>query len=369
LRIAISLLNYRPGQIGGAETYLKELLAHLSTVKAEEDEIFLLGHQDNARQLRDFGLNLVVLPARDMRVVFARCMEAFTPLRARFVERELSRIEPDVVLFPQQSIFPKRVNCACVLIVHDLQHLYYPRRFSFFDRCFRASIYPFSMRRAERIIAVSEWTRRTIIERCDVAPEKVVAVQTGFSPAAVNSPQTPIAVEEPYLYYPAATYSHKGHKTLLDTYARLRRRGDFPFRLKLSGQQTSNWKKLQKQASALGIGDDVVHLGFLPSHEVVDVYQRASAVVFPSEFEGFGIPVLEAVRLGKKIVCSRLDVFDEIGVPRQFQIDFSDPDQLLAALQLPGPTVLLKEPMTWEQSDRQILSALRETARLGRTKP
>src|SRR5438477_306851 len=76
------------------------------------------------------------------------------------------------------------------------------------------------------------------------------------------------------------------------------------------------------------------------------------------------LPVLEAAGWGKKIVTSRLEVFSEIGVPARFQIDFSDPDQLLAALRLPGPTVLEKRPHGWEECARATLRELRRAAQM-----
>lgn len=364
MKVAISLLNYRPGRIGGAETYVKGLLGHLPAVREEGDEFIVLGHQGNADQLPTSGVGRVIVARSDLQIVLTRCIEAFTPLHSGFVEKCLASIRPDVVLFPQQSMFPKRLSCPSVLVVHDLQHLFFPRNFSAFDRCFRAAIYPVSMRRADRIVANSQWTRRTIIERCGVCPQKVIAIPIGTSPTRGECKPASANAVEPYLYYPAATYPHKGHQTLFKTIARLRQQCRFPFRLVLSGQKTAYWRKLQELASALGIGEDVVHLGFLNRDELEKVYRQAAAVVFPTEFEGFGIPVLEAVERGKKIICSRLEVFDEIGVPRQFQIDFRDPDQLAAALELPGPTILQKEPLTWDQSARLILSVLRETARL-----
>ena len=226
MRIVVSLLNYRPGMIGGAETYLKGLLEHWPAVKQDDDEIFLVGHQGNANNLQIAGLKPVILDKSDRRVVLARCMEAFTPLRARFAEKALAELRPDVVLFPQQSMFPKRSPYPSVLVVVDIQHLILPQYFSRFDRTFRAAIYPPSLARADKIIAISEWTRRTVIDRCGVAPEKIVAIQPGFTSrpvsAAASWPSPP--VEGPYLFLPAATLRHKGHKTLFPTYAALRRR-------------------------------------------------------------------------------------------------------------------------------------------------
>jgi glycosyltransferase involved in cell wall biosynthesis len=177
-------------------------------------------------------------------------------------------------------------------------------------------------------------------------------------------------VEGPYLYYPAATWPHKAHATLFRAYAALRRGGMLAERLVLTGQRTPLWEKvLRPLAVDLGISQDVVHLGFVPFDEVRRLYAGAAAVLFPTTFEGFGLPVLEAVQAGRKVVTSRLAVFDEIGVPRAAQADFDRPDEVMAALAQTGPTRLLREPETWAQAARRTLEALRSAAMSGTAKP
>ena len=107
----------------------------------------------------------------------------------------------------------------------------------------------------------------------------------------------------------------------------------------------------------------IIHLGYLPYAEVLSLYQDADVIVFPSEFEGFGLPVLEAVQFKKKIICSRIPTFAELGVPEKWQIDFSDPDQFFEALEQPGPTVLTHEPLPWPEAIHQTM----EWSRTGRS--
>jgi alpha-1,3-rhamnosyl/mannosyltransferase len=92
---------------------------------------------------------------------------------------------------------------------------------------------------------------------------------------------------------------------------------------------------------------------------VAQLYHGAEAVVLPSQFEGFGLPVLEAVAFGRRVITSRLAVFDEVGLPAANQIDFTQPDQLLEAMRLPVPTVLTHPPQTWDDCARATLEVLR----------
>jgi len=119
------------------------------------------------------------------------------------------------------------------------------------------------------------------------------------------------------------------------------------------------WKKLIQ-----GIDEDmkeyIIDYGFINYTQVKHLYHGADAIVFPSEFEGFGLPVLEAVQFEKKIICSRLSVFDEIGVPTQYQIDFSDENELYKAILSETPFKLEKQPLSWDDSISRIYNVIKK---------
>ncbi len=359
----MSLLSFRPGKVGGTETYLRQLVARLPEV-AQGERLVLVMDRDVAAGLSSPGWERAVAPASAAAIVAERILEAYAPWRARALERLFERIAADVLFFPQQSIFPLRVGAPAVLTVGDVQHLFFPRNFGLFDRTYRLRAYPRSLARARQVIAVSEFTRRTLVERCGVAPEKVTAVPHGvedLDPASIRPSELVVG---PYLYYPAASYPHKGHATLFHSYAALRRRGTLAAKLVLTGERTIFWRsRLAPLARRLGIDGDIVHLGFVPFAEVRRLYAGADAVVFPTTFEGFGMLVLEAARLGKRVVTSRLEVFDEIGVARQSQIDFANPEALARALAETGTTPLERQPISWSECARRTLELLRRSAR------
>jgi len=363
----MSLLSFRPGQVGGAETYVRQLVSHLPQVAAG-DQLLLIVDRDVAGRLPAPGWECVVFPVGARAVVAQRILEAYTPFRARDLERRLAGLRADVLFFPQQSIFPARVEQPAVVSVGDVQHVVLPENFGLFDRTFRKRVYPRSMHSARHLIAVSQFTRTMLLERCGIAAEKVTAIPHGIDPLDGELPAiAPTGlVQGPYLYYPAATYPHKGHETLLLTYAALRKRGALAERLVFSGLRTRLWyARLVPLARELGIENDLAHLGSVPYDELRRLFLGASAIVFPTTFEGFGIPVLEAAQLRKRVITSRLEVFDEIGVPRRSQIDFSDPQAFLTALRETGPLVLEKPPITWRDCAERTLAVLRRAASPG----
>jgi glycosyltransferase involved in cell wall biosynthesis len=363
MRLAVSLLNFRPSRIGGAETYLRGLVAGLARVKSKSDELILVTHRDNHEAITVDGALRVGIDRSESQITRARLLEAWTPYRARFAERFLASVQPDVVLFPQQSVFPKRVSGRCVLTVVDIQHLLLPQNISWAERLFRRGIYPYSLRRADHVLAISEFTRQTLLDRCRVSPERVTTVPLGYEPPATHDDDSgDVDQYGPYVYYPAATWPHKNHAALFRTVAALHQRGQFPFRVVLSGMKTGHWHGLERLIARLGLTGVVIHEGFVSRQRVGQLYRGAGAVLIPSQFEGLGLPVLEAVAYRKKTIVSRLPVFAELGVPETWQTDFDDPDQLRAALERPGPTRLERPPSTWDDCARATLDVLRRTS-------
>jgi glycosyltransferase involved in cell wall biosynthesis len=357
VRAALSLLAFRPGRVGGAETYVRHLVEWLPRV-SPGDEFILVADRDVAPEVEAPGWRKVVVPFSARQVVVRRVLEAYTPWRATGLERTFAGIEADVLFFPQQSIFPTRVTTPSVVTVVDLQYLFHPENFGPFDRTFRPRVYPRSLRAASHVIAISEFTRGTLVEACGVPSAKVTTVPLGVTQRDISRVE-PYRTGEPYLYYPAASFPHKGPEELFRTMAGMQRRGALRHRLVLTGARTGYWRRLARLARSLGIEDRVEHRGFVSRAEVDALYAGTDAVVFPSRYEGFGLPVIEAAQFGRRIVTSRLPVFDEIGVPAEAQIDFGDPAALEAALARSGPTVLLVRPLTWRETAERTVEVLR----------
>ena len=181
MKIVVSLLNFRPGRIGGTETYLRRLIPYLSTAAEQHELILLIDRRQEAENLFP-GIPRSVVDISPARVLIERGLEAVTQYRCRAAERILERLKPDVVFFPQQSIFPKNVNCPCVLVVHDLYHIHLPQYLSPPQRLFRSRSYAMSIERAERIIAISRVTKETVVKHYGVSPKRISVIPHGVEP-------------------------------------------------------------------------------------------------------------------------------------------------------------------------------------------
>lgn len=365
MRFAISLLALRPGRIGGTESYIRNLLAALPGALGG-DEAVVVAATDAARAIETPGLGRVELDIADGALVARRSAEALTPWRDRAMEKAFADLRPDAVFFPQISIFPKAVAGPAVVMVGDVQHLVQPRNIRVGERVFRRAIYPYSLQAARVVLSMSEVTRGDLVRHAGVDDAKIRVVRPGCPPmrerASVDCPvATNPPVSGPFLYYPAATHPHKAHDELLEAFSYLVM-ARVPLKLVLTGERTRHWRKIETQARRLGLGERVHHLGYVAT-EVVDwLYANAAAVVFPSRFEGFGLPVVEAASFGARVIASRLAVFEENGTEGVHRIDFREPEQLRAALASTKRARIADGAWSWDDAARATVAALRDAA-------
>lgn len=199
-----------------------------------------------------------------------------------------------------------------VLTVHDLQFRTYPQYFSPLKRAYLGVVLPGSARGARMVAVPSEYVRRSVIEAYGIAPERVMVVPHGIAAAERHdiTPADELRVryslgEGPVVVYPAVTHPHKNHRFLLELMRDHWRDPDL--RLVLTGGKGS------AHADVEGCADPRVrHLGRVSAADRNGLVAMAAAMVFPSAYEGFGAPLVEAMTLGAPVVCSDRTCLPEV---------------------------------------------------------
>ena len=297
-RIGVNALYLIPGGVGGTEIYLRSLLAGLAEVD-RHNQYFVFTNQETGADLVPARENFHWQPQR----VRARNR----PARILFEQTRLPlaavRLQLDVLFNPG---FTAPVFCPCpqVTVFHDLQHKRHPEYFRWFDLPFWNLLLYASAHLSARLITVSEATRADVLAHYRLCPEKVVSVLSGvdevfFEIADRRHP-------EPFLLAVSTLHPHKNLDGLLRAFARLRQvRPDI--RLVVCGMHGFFTGPLQQLREELALGDSVDFPGWVPRGELHDLFARAYAFVYPSRFEGFGIPVLEALAAGVPSACSAIE--------------------------------------------------------------
>jgi glycosyltransferase involved in cell wall biosynthesis len=310
LTVGINLLWLVPGVVGGSESYATGLLEHL--VERDDVTMVAFGLPDFVRQYPALATaaHTVVPPLPSGRHVIRRVL-----IENAWLPRHLRAQKADLV-HHLGGIVPPGCRVPSVVTLHDLQYLAYPEYFSAAKRRYLSLMQARSLERAAIVMAVSEFTRGQAIEAFNLDAEKVVVVPP------VMRPLPPVSVARraallrdlglrgEFIVYPAAMYPHKNHAVLLKAFAEVVKTHDVTLVLTGAvgagawGSAHSTKTELAELATRLGIERRLRLPGYVTTEQLSALYGGAAMLAFPSRFEGFGFPVVEAMAAGCPVVVA-----------------------------------------------------------------
>ena len=341
MRIGISLLTLVPGEIGGAETSARGLARGLASAGELDYTAFVPPAAPGAGE----GLPEVLVSeyrqaqsVRERAVAMATAAIRPGPLRRRYAGL-------DLVHYPLTIAVPS-LSLPSVVTVHDLQHLELPHLFSRGERLFRRRMHEGSARRAAAVVVPSQFVRRSVIERLGLSSQQVHAIPHGIDHDRFSPGEGP---REPFLLYPGRPWPHKNHARLYEAFALLRReRPELELVLTGGGHDGP-------------VPEGVRVAGLVSINELVSLYRRAACLVFPSLYEGFGQPPLEAMACGCPVAASNAAAIPEAVGDAAALFDAEDPEDIaavvLAVLESPDRFVAAGQArasrFTWEATARR----------------
>ncbi|MBV9492194.1 MAG: glycosyltransferase family 4 protein [Verrucomicrobia bacterium] len=249
----------------------------------------------------------------------------------QLVARWLARREVDLLYTPFGFINFWHPAVPTVAMVADLLHLDYPWSLDPLQRAWRHTYFRKLRYQAAAVQAISDFTARRLREGYQFPENRIVRV---YPPTpqwlASSSAAEPQA---PYFLYPANFWRHKNHEVLLTAFQLyLRSAGHVPWRLVLTGAEGERGRALRQLATRLGVTHQVDFCGFVGPQEMASLFVHAGALVYPSLHEGFGMPLIEAMRARVPIVCGRVGAVPEIVSSAALYCDVRSPAQLADAL-------------------------------------
>ncbi len=323
MRIGVNALYLIPGCLGGTEIYLRSLLAALGEIDSR-NRYFVFTNRETGSDLVPSLPNFEIRPqavravSRPARIFWEQTMLPFQALRLRL----------DVMLNPG---FTAPLFCPCpqVTVFHDLQHKRHPEYFRWFDLPFWKFFLFWSAQVSKLVLAISDSTAADLRRFYRLPDSKLRVVPLGVDPVffEIGKRRRP----DPFLLSASTLHPHKNLDGLLRGFAGFRE--VYPeFRLIACGIHGFFTGPLVALRKSLGLEDSVEFPGWIPRQDLYDLYQRAWAFIYPSKFEGFGLPVLEASAAGVPTACSRIEPLAGIAGEAALLFDPLDPEAITGAL-------------------------------------
>ena len=320
--IDISVLNINQA---GSATYLSNLLNGLKEIIPDgELKLFSINHHRDMSIQKTFKTRAETI-YRD--IIWSHFVLPLKTLRAKI----------DVLHIPA-NIMPLFSPCPTVLTILDTTVLQTPQYFTFWHRYYSRVFFPLSARKAKNIITISENSKRDIVKQLRISPEKVIVTYLAASKDfKIVSNQEIERVKKTYnlnafILTVGSLEPRKNIPRLLNAYSYLQKNG-FPYSLVHVGPQGWLFDEIYKEVDRLGLRERVRFLGLVPTHDLVALYNAASLFIYPSLYEGFGLPVLEAMACGCPIITSNISSLPEVVGDAGIMVDPHDVAQITHAIE------------------------------------
>jgi glycosyltransferase involved in cell wall biosynthesis len=341
MRIAIDARKLHDFGIG---TYIRNVLRGLARLDSQTEYV-LLCRPGDADIAADLGPNFrtVIETARPYSVG-----EQFKIPLSLVRERAHLLHEPHYVL-------PPATRCRAVVTIHDCIHLMFPQYLpgSLAHFYARASMWS-AVKKADRVMTVSEASKRDILRFFDIPPEKVAVIHNAIDERFLAEPDEErmerikqrYQLDHPFLLYVGNIKPHKNLERLVEGFAKARHKGLGDVRLVIVGDQHSKYPPLRQAVHRHRLDKDVRFLGFQPYDMLAVFYRLARAFVFPSLYEGFGLPPLEAMACGTPVVTSNVSSLPEVAGDAAVLVDPYDTDSIADGITRAVTDDRLREELT-----------------------
>ena len=323
----ISLLTLFPGLVGGTETYVRGLVGAFREGIGPDRATLLVSIRNEGSLSSLDGGPVSSETIRVYRPGKSTLTRATAMTRALALPNRLTAHVPaelDLMHYPVTVPIPRAGSLPTVVTLADVQHHDLASLFSVAERAFRRRAYDDAARNATRIITISEFSAGRIIELLDVPPEQVTAIHHGIDHELFNPKGPPSAISglpERYVYYPANPWPHKNHQRLLEAFSLV---DDPELHLVLTGHGHVPLPGDSEKR--------ILRLGQVPKHDLPGLYRQAVGLVFPSLYEGFGFPPVEAMACGCPVAASGIGAIAEVCGDAALLFDPTDPEAIAEAI-------------------------------------
>jgi glycosyltransferase involved in cell wall biosynthesis len=306
MKIGINIFDLKPDANGGMAVYIKSVISFFPKL-SPDDIFFLVGKKEVLKKINLNGFEKIEISG-----VTDRCF-----LSAKLKEIIRSN-QIDVWFSPLLVLDPPFCPVPSATTIPDMQHEYLPEFFDAETLNWRKKSYQFSANNADLIFTLSQNSRNDIVRFLDINPNKVKNIFIDSSPNFklskskdyVKKVKIKYHLPEKFLFFPANTWPHKNHLRLLKAFNLIKNQTDV--NLVFSGFSHQSFKEILQFIRKNHLKKRVQFLGYVEEGDLFAIYISSMGLIFPSLFEGFGMPVIEAFRAKTPVLCSDLESLHEV---------------------------------------------------------
>ena len=323
-----TLLSTAPNYRGaGIHQYSKALLAHLPQQAPDFD-------------FQAFVMDRAYAPPAGVRALCPRRLPASPPARILWEQTRVARASRMLhLLHGFAYALPLASRTPAVVTVHDLTFIRFPQAFPRSKQRYLAGMTAKSCQRAQAVIADSQATANDLQCLLSVPAQKIHVIYTGVDeryhplpPAQVQTRRQQEGWPQRFMLMVGTLEPRKNHLGLIEAYARYRARARHPLPLLIGGGKGWHFDQIFQRVQALNLEKHIHFLGFVPWETLPWLYNAATLFVYPSLYEGFGLPVAEAMRCGTPVITSNLSSLPEVAGDAGLTVDPRDAEALAAAM-------------------------------------
>ena len=328
MRIAVNTIFLQKDHLEGYGYFVQEIFSRLAKKYPEHEFIFIFDRPFDPQFIFSSNIKPVIIsPKARQALSFKYWYDVKLPLILR-------SIKPDVIIQPY-GFCSLTTNIPQLLVVHDLAFKYYPKLIAkhhlYYYRAFTKNF----LNKANKIATVSEFSKKDIVSKYQILPEKINVVFSAakniFQPIDISSQQNAkekYSDGKEYFLFVGGIHPRKNLITLLKAFSLFKKWQRSNMKLLVAGRLAWQYDSVLEKLKTYKYRDDVVLLNYLPEEELVNITASAYAMVFPSLFEGFGVPVIEAMQCGIPVITSKTSSLPEIGGGAALYADPIDADAI-----------------------------------------
>jgi glycosyltransferase involved in cell wall biosynthesis len=374
LKIAINTRFLLPGQLEGFGWYTHEIVRRMVLAHPEDEFLFLFDRPFDPQYVYAKNVTPIVLsPRARFAPLFLAWFEWAVPMALKKHGAE--------AFFSPDSMCSLSTKLPTVMTCHDLVPLHFPNQIPLLHRHFLLYFLPKFLKRADRVLTVSEYIRQDIFNTCGISLEKISTVyngcREGFVPLAETEKQTvcaKFAEGKPYFFYAGAIHPRKNIPRLIRAFDLFKSKTSAPLKLLLAGRfawQTGEVRSAYEQAENR---DDIHFLGYVSEEDLTQLTAAATAMTYLSLSEGFGLPMLEAMHCDTPVLAANASCLPEIAGDAALLVDplsetaiaegleklWSDKD---FAQQLVVKGRIRREQFNWDKAAEEVYEILKGAAK------